>query len=108
MFKNNMTTALKTEITDKGTSATLIDDIITFADQLKDSNISQEALKGGRKEISAAGVLEFNAIYEQIIGIAKIAAKFTKDDKAKTQEFSYAKTIKALNFQAKTVEPPKP
>lgn len=108
MFKNNMTTALKTEITDKGTSATLIDDIITFADQLKDSNISQEALKGGRKEISAAGVLEFNAIYEQIIGIAKIAAKFTKDDKAKTQEFSYAKTIKALNFQAKAVEPPKP
>jgi len=86
----------------------LIDDIISFADQLKDSNISQEALKGGRKETSAAAVAEFNAIYEQIIGIAKIAAKFTKDDKAKTQAFSYAKTIKALNFQAKPVDKTKP
>lgn len=97
-----MSTLLKTEITDQGTDPTLIDNISDFAKQLRDSNVSQEALKGGRKEISAAGVTEFNEIYEQIIGVAKISAKFFKDNKAKAQLFSYAKTIKALNA------PPKP
>ncbi len=101
-FKTNMTPTLKTEITTKGTAATLIDEIIAFADQIKNSNISQETLKGGRKQISAAAVNEFNGIYSDVMTVAKISAKFLKDDKEKAELFSYTKTIKALNA------PPKP
>ena len=45
---------------------------------------------------------EFNAIYELIISIAKIAAKFFKDEKPKADLFNYSKAIKAQNA------PPKP
>lgn len=105
-FKTNMTPALQTEIATAGTDPATITAIIGFAQLLKDSDVSQEALKGGRKEISAAGVTEFNGIYDSVIGIAKISAKFLKDDKAKAAGFSYSKTLKALNAPPKTPKTP--
>lgn len=105
-FKTNMTASLQTEITDKGTDPATITAISDLAQLLKDSDISQEALKGGRKEISAAGVTEFNAIYETVIGVAKISAKLLKNDKAKAAGFSYAKTLKALNAPPKKPKTP--
>lgn len=96
-FKTNMTPALQTEITSAGTDLGTITDIISLAQQLKESDVSQEALKGGRKEISAAGVTEFNAIYKTVISIAKISAKFFIKDKPKAQAFSYSRNLKALN-----------
>lgn len=96
-FKQNMSTALQTEITNAGTSVTLITAIIAYAGVLNTSNITQETLKGSRKAISQAGVTEFNAIYAQVISIAKIAASFFKEDKALKEKFSYAKTLKTLN-----------
>ena len=108
-FKKNMTTALQTEITNAGTSATLITTIIGYADVLKNSNITQETLKGSRKEISQAGVTELNAIYTQVISIAKISAKFFKDNKAIKDQFSYAKGLSNLNqLKADKPVPPTP
>ena len=49
-FKTNMVAALKTEITAKGTAATLIDRIITYANTLKNADVTQETFKGTRKE----------------------------------------------------------
>lgn len=95
-FKTNMTPTLQTEITTKGTNPTLITAIIAFADQLKNNNISQETMKGTRKEVSQAGVTVLNDIYNQTISIAKISAKFFKDDKAIKDQFSFAKTMKGL------------
>ena len=106
-FKKNMTATLQTEITNAGTSVALITAIIGYADVLKNSNITQETLKGSRKEISQAGVTEFNAIYTQVISIAKISAKFFKDDKAIKDQFSYAKALGNLN-QTKPVKPVPP
>jgi len=100
-FKKNMTAALQTEITTAGTSVTLITATIAYADVLKNSNITQETLKGGRKEISQTAVAEFNIIYTQVISIAKISTAFFKNDKAIKPKFSYAKTLKSLN-QIKT------
>ena len=96
-FKTNMIPSLQTTITAAGTPVALITTIINYADTLKNSNVTQETLKGSRKEVSQAGVTEFNAIYTQVISVAKISAKFYKDDKAIKDEFSYAKTIKNLN-----------
>jgi len=96
-FKKNMTTEMQTEITGYGTSASLITSIIGYADVLKASNITQQIWKGSRKEVSQAGINELNEIYSQVISVAKISAKFFRDDKAKKQEFSFSKAIKNMN-----------
>lgn len=96
-FKLNMTAALQTEITTAGTAASLITAIIGYADVLKNSDITQETMKGSRKVITEAGVKEFNEIYNIVISIAKISAKFFKDDAALKDKFSFAKTMKNLN-----------
>ena len=96
MFKKNMTNPLQTEITAAGTALALISAIISYADVLKNSNITQETLKGSRKEVSQAGVTELNAIYSQVISVARISAKIFKSDKAIADQFSYSKTLKSL------------
>lgn len=101
-FKSNMTPALQAEIVVKGTDKATIEAITEAAATIKDSNISQEAFKGGRKTITSEGITEFNTIYEQIMSIAKISAKFFKDEKPKADVFNYTKAIKAQNA------PPKP
>jgi hypothetical protein len=107
-FKQNMTAALQTEITNAGTAVALITAIIGYADVLKNSDITQETMKGSRKVITQAGVKEFDEIYNQVISVAKISAKFFKDDKAIKDKFSFAKTIKALNRPPKTITPVSP
>jgi len=107
-FKLNMTPALQTEITTAGTAATSITTIISFADVLKNSNITQETMKGSRKVITQTALIEFNEIYNQVISVAKISAKFYKTDKAVQDKFSYAKTLKNLNRPTKTVTPTPP
>ena len=97
-FKDSMTPELKAEITGKGTAETIIDEIVAHADLLRSLNINQESLKGSRKEITQAAVTEFNAIYNEVISVAKIAAKFFKDDKAVKEQFSYNKVRKNLNY----------
>lgn len=88
---------MQTEITNAGMSTSLITAIIGYANVLKNSNITQETLKGIRKVISAATVKEFNEIYNTVISIAKISAKFFKGDKAMMDKFSYAKTLSGMN-----------
>lgn len=96
-FKTNMTAALKTEITTKGTSATLITDIVNSADPIKNANVSQEGLKGSSKELSDQAVTEFNAIYAQVATICKITAKLFKSEPIKKDNFTFSKLTSALN-----------
>jgi hypothetical protein len=79
-FQQNMSTTLQTEITTAGMSPIIFTTITGYATTLKNSNITQETLKGNRKVISQAGVTEFNAIYAKVISIAKIASSFFKTD----------------------------
>jgi hypothetical protein len=104
-FKQNMTIDLKAEITAAGTDAPIITAISAYAQTLKDANITQETFKGSAKELTQEGIIALNAIYNKVIGIAKIAYKFYKDDKAIRDEFSYSKTIKKLNFHPNPVPP---
>lgn len=95
-FKQNMSPELQTEITDAGTPETLITAITGYANELKNSNVTQETLKGNRKEVSQAGITELNGIYSEVIDIAKISSNFFKDNKAVQSQFSYSKVIKGL------------
>ena len=107
-FKQNMTTTLTNEITTAGTSATQINTIINYADQLKNSDVTQETMKGAKKVITQSGIKELNEIYNSVISVAKISAKFFKDDAAVKDKFSFTKTLKNLNKPPKTITPISP
>jgi len=96
-FSNNMTSAMQAEITGKGTHPATINAIIGYTQRLKNNNVTQESLKGTKKEISAASINAFNDLYDRVMSVAKIAAKFFKDDPAKAGQFSFAKVKAALN-----------
>ncbi|HEY9113339.1 MAG TPA: hypothetical protein VIN10_01480 [Bacteroidales bacterium] len=99
-FKTNMTASLQTQISAAGTPAELITGIIGYAETLNNSNIAQEALKGGRKEFTLEAITEFNEIYTQVISIAKIASRIFKDNPAIRDQFSYAKILRAVKGNA--------
>ena len=99
-FKTNLNPTLNTEIVTKGTAQATIDNIIGYANTLKDANISQETYKGTRKEITDEAITAFNQIYDQVISIAKIASNFYKTDKTKQQLFSFAKVSATLNSKS--------
>lgn len=96
-FKTNMSPTLIAEIVAKGTAQTTIDKITGYANMLKDANIDQEAFKGTRKEITDEAIQAFNEIYDDVISIAKIAAKFYKTEKTKQDLFSYTKISTTQN-----------
>lgn len=98
-FKTNMTAALKAEVTAAGTPAETIDQVVAYADGLKTANIGQETLKGLRRELTATAIKEFNGIYDEVIAIGKIAAKFFKEQPLKKELFSFSKVARALNAQ---------
>ena len=104
-FKTSLTAALKTEIMAKGTAKEILDAITAYADGLRNANVSQESFKGQRKTITAAALTEFNQVYDQVISICKIAAKFYADKPAVKDQFSFSKVQKALN---NLNTPPKP
>ncbi len=96
-FKTNLIPIVKNLIVSKGTSKEILDTITGYADNLRSANVSQESFKGQRKTITVAAVNEFNDIYNQVISICKISAKFYKDEPAVKDQFSFTKVLKALN-----------
>ena len=98
-FKTNMTAILKAEIVAKGTAEITINNIVGYAEVLKNANIDQETFKGTRKEITDEAIIAFNDIYDRVISIAKISSNFYKTDKTKQQQFSYSKVSSNLNNQ---------
>jgi hypothetical protein len=105
-FKMNLTAPLKTELVSKGTAEQLLTTITSYADTLKNANVTQETNKGARKVITAAAITEFNDIYAQVISISKIAGNFYKDKLAIKEQFSYSKVANALKSKGKTAVPP--
>ena len=103
-FKHGLTEELKNEITQKGTSPELIDRIIGYADQVKQLNVSQESLKESTKALSEEGVKIFNDIYDEVIGICKIAANFYQYDPIKKEQFTFSKTVGNMNAAKKMAE----
>lgn len=107
-FKTNLTDALKTEIVAKGTAEAILTQTATYADTLKNADITQETFKGTKKEITTAGINAFNTIYDQVISIGKIATKFYKEEPIKRDLFSFSKINKTLSAQKLSQATPKP
>ena len=100
-FKTNLTPEVRTKIIDQGTAPATLDTIILYAEELKNANITQEGNKGARKEITAEAVTAFNAIYDKVINIAVISAKFYKDKPELKDQFIFTKVKNKLNLTKK-------
>jgi Ni,Fe-hydrogenase maturation factor len=100
-FAKNMTPTLKQEIIDEEIDAALIDQISSYATIIIADNVDQEKEKGIKKTITADGITELNDIYNQTIGIAKIAAQFFTNEPTKAELFSFNKTKAALSAGVK-------
>ena len=96
-FKTNLTAELKTEIANKGTAPAALEEIVEFADTLKNANVTQEGNKGTKKEMTNEGIQALNDIYSKVISIAMISAKFFQKEPTKKALFSYTKVSNTLN-----------
>lgn len=105
-FKTNMTPDLQASITAKGTPDVLIDAIKNYADQFKNLNVAQESKKGNRKELTDEAIIAFNAVYNEVMAVAKIATNFFKDQPAIKEQFSFAKVKSNLNNTKNKTTPP--
>ena len=103
-FKKGMTDSLKSEIVANGTNPELIDRIINYADQMKQANISQETQKEVSKSVSEEAKNAFNEIYDEIIGICKIASSFYQYDSLKKELFTFSKVLSNMNATRKVAE----
>lgn len=105
-FKTNMTDVLKAEIVAKGTNPALIDGLIAYADQVKDANVSQEALKKSPQIMAESTVKLYNDIYDEVIGICKIAASYYQDDPLKKAQFSFNGILQGMGSGKSSAAPP--
>jgi len=96
-FKQNLTPDLKTELTEKGFNVDLVDRIAAAADELKTADDLQEQLKSGQSAPRRIAVAEFNAIYDIVIGVCKIASKHFKNDPVKKNHYSFNRLVKELD-----------
>lgn len=94
-FKQNMDATTKADVIAKGAAETDITAIIGFADALQAANVKQESFKTQRPALTAEAITEFNDIYDDVIAVAKIAARIFKDNAALKDSFSYSKILAA-------------
>lgn len=104
-IKQNMTDDLKAEIVAKGTEEQSINDIIAFAETLKNSNVTQSGFKVNRPIITEETVENFNTLYSDAIALGRICSKIFFDDKAIKDSFSYT-TISNLLKAPAPKDPP--
>jgi hypothetical protein len=88
-FSKNMTPDLQTNITNLGTAPI---------------NITQETFKSTRKEVTAEGITAFNAVYDAVISVGRISAKFYEGQPAMQQQFEYTVLLRNLSSGHKTTE----
>lgn len=103
-FKSGMTDALKTQIVEKGTSPALIDKIIDYADKMKNAEVHQEVEKEGTKGITAEAQKAFSDIYDEIIGICKIASKYYQHEPLKKELFTFSTVVDKLSGKSKSTQ----
>lgn len=105
-FKKGMTDEVKTQITEKGTNPALIERIIGYASNLMEANVSQETSKVTTKEVTEEAVRIFNDIYDEIVGICKIAASYYNYEPLKKEQFTFNKVVSNMNAAKKISEEP--
>ncbi len=96
-----MTNAVKDDMVAKGTNPALIDNVIGYATQLSEANLAQESLKSTTKSVSETAVAALNEIYNEIIGICKIASAYYLHDEISKAQFTFSRVVANMNAGGK-------
>jgi len=107
-FKTNMNPSLRATISSKGMNPALIDSIIGYADAFRQANLAQESFKVSTKEITKEAVDTFNAIYDEIIAICKIASGYFQYEPLKKEQFTISKVLLNLGATKRVPATPQP
>jgi hypothetical protein len=99
-----MTDNLKNRITAKGTNPELINTLIGYATELQQANTAQESLKQTSQMVSEEALVAFNGIYNEIIGVCKIASGFYKDEPLKKELFTFSKVVAKMGVASTNKE----
>lgn len=99
-FRQHITEEVKAKIVAAGGQAALIERILAKSNELLAANVSQEVFKDSRKGDTQEALTQFNDLYLEVIGIAKIAARVFKDNANLKDKFNYTKHLKALTGSA--------
>lgn len=94
---NGLTPQIEQDILDKGTGPALLARLKAAAQPFHKANAGQESLKGSTPERTRKGIIAFNDLYEEVIGIAKIAARLFRENKGLSHRFNYSQIIKAMS-----------
>lgn len=95
-FKKGMTPELKSRIVEKGTNPELIETLIAYATEMQQANLTQELLKETSQSVSEEALSAFNQVYEEIIGICKIASGFYSEEPLKKEMFTFSRVVEAM------------
>jgi len=93
-FTKNLTEEVRAKLVADGVAADLIDRMVAYGISLNEANLEQEKMKGTSQELTAEAVMELNAVYEEVITVAKMARRFFKDDPVKKEFFSFTRLLK--------------
>lgn len=100
-FRINMNDSIRKQITEKGLNNALIDNIIGYTSSLENANITQESFKMSSKQVTQEVRDSFNAIYDEIIVICKIASAYYRYEPFKAEQFTFQKVLKNLGTSKK-------
>lgn len=106
IFRNNLTPEIESDLTAAGMSAATLNGIKALAKEFYEANALQEQKKVGSKETTATLNMQLNNLYDEVIGIAKIASTLLTD-KAEIEKFSYSRALKQMGYQESTKTPPR-
>lgn len=98
-FHSGMTDEMREKLLSGGVSEVLIDRIIGYAEEVERANEEQENLKNKKRRFSAETRQILNDLYDEIITICKIGARFYRHDPVKKDEFTYSKLLKRLRAE---------
>jgi hypothetical protein len=103
-FRNNLTPNIEADLTAAGMSPNTLANIKMLATELYQANALQEQKKIGSKETTATLNAQLNDIYDEVIGIAKIAASLLTE-KADIEKFSYSRALKQMGYNEQEKKP---
>jgi hypothetical protein len=101
-YRTGLSKSIKAEITAKGADKALLERIAGYADTLKQANIAQETHKVSSKDVTEAGTVEFNAIYEQAMSICRICTRIFADAPQVKEKFVFSRLVRNMNGYART------
>ena len=105
-FRRGMSDELKTRIVAKGTNVELIERIKDYAVAVIGSNNEQEKMKQTSKALSHEAREALNNIYNEIIGICKIAASYYKNEPVKKELFVFSRVTRRLGQSSSNTQQP--